>query len=134
MDPGKMPGEHGFAGYLLKDDIWEKTGLSGPRSVLCINCAQEKIGRDVTPSDFKHFEMNFQSNGIIDYLFPEGGDYSPEILAELIELERKFLNRIEKNTSPTMDNWWSNFWEKNRRRACREMADEQLNFLFEGMT
>tara|TARA_B100001750_G_C15125858_1_gene407347 strand:+ start:14 stop:529 length:516 start_codon:yes stop_codon:yes gene_type:complete len=135
VDPGKIPEEHGFAGYVLKDSIWRKTGLSASDGVLCINCAQEEIGRDFTPSDFKPIPMNFQRDGIIDYLFPEGGDYSPEILAELIELIQEFLRRMEKSTSPTMDNWWSNFWEKNRRRACREMADEELNFLFnEGMS
>ena len=131
VDPGKIPEEHGFAGYVLKDSIWRKTGLSASDGVLCINCAQEEIGRDFTPSDFKPIPMNFQRDGIIDYLFPEGGDYSPEILAELIEMERELLYRIGNSISSTMDDWLG----KDGRRACREMADEELNFCFnEGMS
>ena len=130
VDPRKMPKEHKFAGYMLKDDVWVKTGLSTRTGAgyLCIECAQELIGRDITPSDFHPWPINFHSTGIIDYLFPGEGVVSPEIHDELIELERKFLRRMEMDRLSS--HTWKNWYQKHRRRTCREMADEEMRFIF----
>jgi hypothetical protein len=78
IEPGNLPDEHKFTGYLLKNSLWKKTGLRRygsprfgvPKQILCIECAQARIGRKLTLGDFMEIPMNFQSNGVIDYLFP----------------------------------------------------------------
>ena len=81
-DPSKIPEQHRFTGYVLKNSVWLETGLrmggaphlGVPRQILCIECAQVRIGRELTLGDFKTIPMNFQSNGVIDYLFPDQND------------------------------------------------------------
>ncbi len=82
VDPRWLPEQHKFTGYVLKDSVWEETGLRRtgnpmfgvPPQILCIECAQVRIGRELTLDDFKVQAMNFQSNGVIDYLFPGQND------------------------------------------------------------
>ena len=78
IKPGKLPSDHKFSGYMLKDSVWGETGLSRfnrvTPQILCIECAQIRIGRELTLDDFAILAMNFQSNGVIDYLFPGQND------------------------------------------------------------
>ena len=82
VDPRELPEQHKFTGYVLEDSVWEETGLRRagnpmfgvPPQILCIECAQVRIGRELTLGDFKDLAMNFQSNGAIDLLFPDQND------------------------------------------------------------
>ena len=107
VDPRKLPEQHEFTGYVLKDEVWDETGLgkSGnyrfglPPQILCIKHAQKRIGRKLTLSDFKWFAMNFQSNGVIDYLFPEQNDYPREDADEAIRLSWLEIEKGESEGS-----------------------------------
>lgn len=47
--------------YMLKDQIWLKTGLDFGGGKLCIGCAEERIGRKLRPSDFTDCPLNQQN-------------------------------------------------------------------------
>ena len=61
-------------GYMLENKLWieiinNKDGST--RGLLCIICAQLRLGRKVKPSDFKPVPLNLKQGGILDMLFPE---------------------------------------------------------------
>ncbi len=103
VDPRKLPEQHKFTGYVLKNSVWLETGLrmSGsprfgvPPQILCIGCAQVRIGRELTLGDFKGLAMNFQSNGGIDLLFPDQNDRR-EWADEVIRLSWEAIEKGEE--------------------------------------
>ena len=107
IDPRNLPDEHKFTGYVLKDSVWLETGLrksGSPRfgtlpQILCIEHAQARIGRELTLGDFMGLPMNFQSNGVIDYLFPEQNDYPREDADEAIRLSWLEIEKGESEGS-----------------------------------
>ena len=61
-------------GYMLNDKLWKtiidnENGSS--KGLLCIICAQLRLGRKVKPSDFNPCPLNLREGGIISMLFPE---------------------------------------------------------------
>ena len=61
-------------GYMLKNKLWRKVidnEDGSTRGLLCITCAQLRLGRKVKPSDFKPVPLNLRQGGILDMLFPE---------------------------------------------------------------
>ena len=39
--------------YEVYDDIWKQTGLEPYNGCLCIGCLESRIGRELTPDDFR---------------------------------------------------------------------------------
>ena len=66
-------------GYMLENKLWieiinnknEKPNYPASKGLLCIICAQLRLGRKVKPSDFKPVPLNLKQGGILDMLFPE---------------------------------------------------------------
>jgi hypothetical protein len=38
--------------YMLRQSVWDRTGLSGWGGVLCVGCCERRIGRSLKPKDF----------------------------------------------------------------------------------
>jgi hypothetical protein len=59
-------------GYMLNDDLWnELIGNEKGDGLLCIICAQLRLGRKLVPSDFKPVQLNLREKGILWMMFPE---------------------------------------------------------------
>ncbi len=44
--------------YMLHDEVWRETGLGLHDGMLCIGCAESRLGRRLRPVDFKHAPIN----------------------------------------------------------------------------
>jgi hypothetical protein len=44
--------------YIVRDSVWQKTGLEGYGGCLCIGCLEKRIGRRLKPKDFPDHPFN----------------------------------------------------------------------------
>jgi hypothetical protein len=44
--------------YMLRDDVWAETGVGASSGVLCIGCAEGRIGRRLNRWDFAPVPLN----------------------------------------------------------------------------
>ena len=59
-------------GYMLNDDLWNGIiGNEEGKGLLCIICAQLRLGRKLVPSDFSPVKLNLRERGILWMMFPE---------------------------------------------------------------
>ncbi len=61
-------------GYMLNNDLWKKiinNENGSSKGLLCIICAQLRLGRKVKPSDFKPVPLNLRDGGMLWMLFPD---------------------------------------------------------------
>ncbi len=52
--------------YMVHDEVWDQTGIIGYGGMLCIECLEARIGRDLEASDFTNIPMN---KPIVEYLY-----------------------------------------------------------------
>ena len=64
--------------YMLKTSLWFEIN-NGYKGLLCLTCAQIRLGRKFVPTDFKAVPLNFRRNGALATLFPE------EFTAHMVE-------------------------------------------------
>ena len=69
MDTGK---EHEY--YIVRDEIWARTGLKSQGGMLCIGCLEGRIGRKLSPTDFPDLPINLpffagQSNRLFERIY-----------------------------------------------------------------
>ena len=64
--------------YMLKTSLWFEIN-NGFRGLLCLICAQIRLGRKFIPTDFKAVPLNFRRNGALATLFPD------EFTAHMVE-------------------------------------------------
>ncbi len=60
--------------YMLKNKLWKKiinNKDGSSKGILCIICAQLRLGRKVKPSDFKDVPLNLRDRGMLWMLFPQ---------------------------------------------------------------
>jgi hypothetical protein len=55
--------------YILKNELWYEINKRN-RGLLCLICAQIRLGRKFVPTDFKAVPLNFKRNGPLSLLFP----------------------------------------------------------------
>ena len=92
INPNKMPADHELTAYEVLTQVWKETGLEFSGGFLCITHLEERIGRNLTPTDFAPtYAQNFCTSGILTYLFPEEKN-SPQIDSELREVQREFIS------------------------------------------
>jgi len=46
--------------YMLKNDIWLQINGGHLKGILCIDCAEKRLGRMTTPNDFNDYPINDQ--------------------------------------------------------------------------
>lgn len=52
-------GKTGFGEYyMLRQPIWDQTGLFADSGMLCIPCVEKKLGRKLNHTDFRHCPLN----------------------------------------------------------------------------
>ena len=67
-------------GYMLEQVIWNRIHDEYFDSILCLICAQLRLGRKFVPTDFRPAPLNSRKGGPLDLLFPnEEGLSSDEI-------------------------------------------------------
>ena len=47
--------------YMVKDDIWEEAGMENGTGDLCINCLEDRLGRELTYKDFPKLNKKLQN-------------------------------------------------------------------------
>lgn len=62
--------------YMVEDDVWAQTGLSGSDGMLCIACLENSIGRTLNAYDFPDLPVNTSIH------FPK----SPRILSRILNI------------------------------------------------
>ena len=55
---------------MLKDEVW-KGIFKQRRGLLCLICAQLRLGRKFVPTDFKFAPINYSRHGALNMLFPD---------------------------------------------------------------
>lgn len=65
--------------YMLKTSLWFEINNGYYKGLLCLTCAQIRLGRKFVPTDFKAVPLNFRRNGALATLFPE------EFTAHMVE-------------------------------------------------
>ncbi len=50
-------GEYGY-GWMVKDEVWEQISDVVDDCILCMSCAERRLGRDFTIDDFTEFPIN----------------------------------------------------------------------------
>ena len=61
-------------GYMLNDDLWTEiidNENGSDEGLLCIICAQLRLGRKLVPADFAPAPLNLRERGILSMLFPD---------------------------------------------------------------
>lgn len=56
--------------YMLKTSLWFEIN-QGYKGLLCLTCAQIRLGRKFVPTDFKPVPINFAKGGALATLFPD---------------------------------------------------------------
>ena len=52
--------EHTKDWYMVKDRIWKKVAKDDLDVVLCVECLESRLGRKLTPKDFKDVPLNYE--------------------------------------------------------------------------
>ena len=98
--------------YMLKTTLWFEINQSY-RGLLCLTCAQIRLGRKFVPTDFKPVPINFAKGGALATLFPDeftahmvafvGEETEEEYRQERTLVEAYFKSLESKNTTPSKE-------------------------------
>jgi len=79
--------------YMLKTKLWFE--INGKhRGLLCLICAQIRLGRKFVPTDFKALPLNFKRNGALATLFPD--EFTAHMVGFVGEETREEINAYWK--------------------------------------
>ena len=73
--------------------------------ILCITCAEEILGREITPGDFGISGINFGAGGLISLFCANGKWSAPEVALEISEMMEKFKRAFGPLIPDIADNW-----------------------------
>jgi hypothetical protein len=79
--------------YMLKTKLWFE--INGKhKGLLCLICAQIRLGRKFVPTDFKAVPLNFKRNGALATLFPD--EFTAHMVGFVGEETREEINAYWK--------------------------------------
>ncbi|SVC95321.1 uncharacterized protein METZ01_LOCUS348175, partial [marine metagenome] len=73
--------------------------------ILCITCAEEILGREITPSDFGNAAINFGTGGIFSFFCANGKWSSPEVELEISEMMEEYKRRTGPLILDIAEHW-----------------------------
>ncbi len=109
--------------YMLKDELWLNVNNGKDKGLLCLICAQLRLGRKFIPTDFKDVPINFHRGGALQLLFP----------VKFKDHQSEFVSNKESETTTYCENIrkQEDCYEENReellakQRKYRELRHER---------